>query len=301
MKLTIRNAFLALSIAETALAHSGMTNFYVNGKNQGDAVCVRMNTNPYQWNFPIADITGPDLACGNNGTVGVGRVCPVPDGATITFEYRLLPDKPGQGAGQGVIDPSHKGPCTVYAKKVDSAISDKASGDGWFKLWEEGYDESAGKWCTEKLIASQGLMSVTLPKGLVGGYYLLRSELLALHLATQGDPQYFVGCAQVFLESSGNLGPVSTVAIPGIVSKTDASDSFNIYETPMKLPYPIPGPEPATFQASSATAQKTQTEGLKPAGCIDESGSGFCGVEIPDYTTQDDCWKVSISSYVYDS
>jgi len=287
MKYTTRVALLALSVSETVLAHTGLTNFYVNGKNQGDAICVRMNRGPGDhWNFPLEDLNSADMACGTSGTQGVNRVCPVPDGATITFEFRMLADKPGQNP---VIDVSHKGPCAVYAKKVDSAISDPATGDGWFKIWHEGYDSSSKKWCTEKLNAANGLMTINLPKGLLGGNYLIRPELLALHNA--GKPQYFVSCAQVFVQSSGNLGPASTVAIPGYVDKSDPSDSYDIYK--QTNPYPIPGPGLAKLQTSSARRQDKLTEGLKSAGCILESGSNFCGTEVQDYNSEDDCWKVS--------
>jgi hypothetical protein len=181
-------------------------------------------------------------------------------------------------------------------KKVDSAISDPGTGDGWFKLWDQGYDDaSSEKWCTRNLIANKGLMTIMLPKGLVGGNYLVRPELLALHNADKGDPQYYSGCAQIFLASSGSLVPDSTVSIPGYVTKSDPADSFNIWNTPpydgsvISGPYPIPGPPVANFSSSGVTTQTTQTEGQRPAGCILESGS-WCGVEVPDYSDETGCW-----------
>ncbi len=50
----------------------------------------------------------------------MARVCPVEDGATLSFEFRARPGEPGDI----VLDRSHKGPCAVYVKKVDSAIDD---------------------------------------------------------------------------------------------------------------------------------------------------------------------------------
>jgi hypothetical protein len=188
------------------------------------------------------------------------------------------------------------GPCSVYMKKVDSAISDPGTGDGWFKLWDQGYDDaSSEKWCTRNLIANKGLMTIMLPKGLVGGNYLVRPELLALHNADKGDPQYYSGCAQIFLASSGSLVPDSTVAIPGYVTKSDPADSFDIWATPpydgsvISGAYPIPGPPVANFSSTGTTRQTTQTEGQKPADCILESGT-WCGVEVPDYSDETGCW-----------
>jgi hypothetical protein len=179
-------------------------------------------------------------------------------------------------------------------KKVNSAIQDTAAGDGWFKIWDEGYDETTNQWCTTKLINNGGFMSVNLPQDLLGGYYLVRSELLALHqVPSANNPQYYVGCAQIFLQSTGDMVPVSTVSIPGQVHLGDPADSFNIYDQPLKLPYLLPGPPVTNFKSGGTGAQTNQTEGLKPSDCICESGSNFCGVEVPDYSDSASCWTVS--------
>lgn len=92
------------------------------------------------------------------GTTGVGRTCEVKDGATVTLEWRQNANQPGAG----VIPVGHRGPCAVYMKKVGTAMTDTATGDGWFKLWDKGY---ADDWCTMSLIASNGLMTFDLPTG----------------------------------------------------------------------------------------------------------------------------------------
>lgn len=71
---------------------------------------------------------------GIDGSIGVERVCPANAGSTLTFEFHDRPDIVTSGA----IDSSHKGPCAVYMKKVDSAVAnDTAKGDGWFKICME--------------------------------------------------------------------------------------------------------------------------------------------------------------------
>lgn len=155
-------------------------------------------------------------------------------------------------------------------KKVDNAITDPGVGDGWFKVFEEDYDSAAGKWCTEKLIPNDGHLSVNIPNDLAGGYYLVRTELLALHQADKSppDPQFYVGCAQVFLKSSGTAAPKDTVSIPGYVHMSDPAMTFNIWDKPMKLPFPEFGPP--TYTGSSKrdidvrSVQSKQTIGLKP-------------------------------------
>lgn len=94
-----------------------------------------------------------DNVPGVNGETGVSRVAGVNSGDALAFEWRDWPD----ASQPGSIDPSHKGPCAVYMKKVEnSAASNNAAGDGWFKIMEDGYDSTAGKWCTEKLIPNDG-------------------------------------------------------------------------------------------------------------------------------------------------
>jgi len=206
----------------------------------------------------------------------------------------------------GVLDKYHRGPCAVYMKKVTSAVppgASPAAGDGWFKIWYEGYDDTTSQWCTEKLISDHGRIIVTIPTDIAGGYYLVRTELLALHQANLNppNPQFFVGCAQLFLTSTGTASPKSTVAIPGYVDLSKTAMAFNIWEKPMKLPYPEFGPP--TYQSGGNSTQmassKEQTEGLKHAGCILESAN-WCGFEVASYMTQDGCWNVSLRADIPD-
>ena len=299
MRFTNTNSLLlALTTAAAVNGHTLFTNFFVDNVPQGDGTCVRMSDNIQEATFPVRPIgavTSEDMACGVNGKNGVSRVCGANAGSKLTFEFRDWPDATQPGS----IDISHKGPCSVYMKKVDNAITDQAVGDGWFKIFEQDYDSAAGKWCTEKLIPNNGHLSVNIPKDLAPGYYLVRPELLALHQADKSpaDPQFYVGCAQVFVTSSGNGAPKDTVSIPGYVHMTDPAMTFNIWQTPMKLPFPQFGP--ATYTGSSAkreldvrTSQTKQTLGLKPANCIMQNNN-WCGISLPSSSDEGSCWASS--------
>jgi Auxiliary Activity family 9 (formerly GH61) len=280
----MKSIILAL-LASRVLAHTGFSTFYVNGATAGDAVGVRMRQSLATFNSPIPALDSDDMACGGQGTTGVAMVVPVPDGASMTFEFRSAANV----AGGKVMDQSHLGPCSVYMKKVDSAVKDPGTGDGWFKIWDEGYDTTANQWCTGKVINNGGLLTVNAPKGLVGGYYLVRPELLTLHSAiSQNNPQYYVGCAQVFLQSNGTMVPEATVAIPGHVKLGDAADHFNIYDKPLKLPYPMPGPAVATFKSGGTGGQTDFTEG-NPSDCFLQSGNNFCAKKLTAYTDAAGC------------
>ena len=230
-------------------------------------------------------------------------MCPVPDGATLTFKYHIAPNDPTSGG----IAYSHVGPCAVYLKKVEDAIYDGAAGDGWFKLWDMGYTD---QWCTIKVNEAGGLLTVNLPKGLVGGYYLVRPELLALHQAKDGNPQYYVSCAQVYVQSSGDLVPKGTVSIPGYCTVADAANSFNVYDGTPPSSYKCGGPAPVALVNGGFNNGNTpivnggfnngntpMDKGGRPKGCILEIGS-WCGKEVPSYSDQQGCWVVSCPSSV---
>ncbi|OAA68385.1 endoglucanase b [Niveomyces insectorum RCEF 264] len=259
---------LVAALATTACAHTSFTTLFINGINQGDGTCVRQPLDPQTSTYPVEDLASSDMICGRDGLASVAFSCPVAAGDTLTFEFRENPD----GSMPGAIDKSHKGPCAVYLKQVaNMAANTTAPATGWFKIWDEGYDSTTGQWCTEKLIATNGLLSVALPPGLPDGAYLVRPELLALHEAQVGDPQFYVGCAQLFVASNNDDGPPPTAppatttlaipdgyeaTIPGHVNAGDPSVTFNIYEP--VFPYPLPGP-PVFFPTPAHEAEDDES------------------------------------------
>lgn len=308
--LRLKTLLLAAAFATTASAHTSFTTLFINGVDQGDGTCVRQPTDPQTSTFPLEDLASSDMICGRDGLAPVAFTCPVTAGSTLTFEFRENPD----GSAPGAIDISHKGPCAVYLRQVpDMAADTPASSTGWFKIFEDGYDNSTNKWCTKKLIDTNGLLSVALPSGLPTGAYLVRPELLALHEAQIGDPQFYVGCAQIFVSgtSSGQLTIPSgnEATIPGYVKAGDPSVTFNIY-TPV-FPYPMPGP-PVFFPEASAVAAASSNNRISssssssnlaasaqrvgaafvPGACLIKNAN-WCGVEVPSYTTEDGCWDAS--------
>ncbi|KAI1386510.1 glycoside hydrolase family 61 protein [Hypoxylon trugodes] len=289
---------LATSFLMMVDSHTIFTTLFVNDVSQGDGTCVRMNMNPQHCTFPIENLASDDMACGVNGSQPVAFTCPASTGGKLTFEWRAWADLEQPGS----IDISHKGPCAVYGKQVKDMTKDSAAGAGWIKLWDEGYDDSSGKWCTEKLIDNNGLMSIDIPDFLTTGYWLMRPELLALHDADKGDPQFYVGCAQVFLDN-GNTAPLNvpdeySVSIPGYVKAGEPSVSFNIYQP--KFPYPMPGPKvykPAESQTTAASTESAkQTEGKVPSDYLIKNAN-WVGVEVADYSTEAGCWDASSACF----
>ncbi|KAI0398848.1 glycosyl hydrolase family 61-domain-containing protein [Xylaria palmicola] len=184
----------------------------------------------------------------------------------------------------------------MYAKQVSDVASDDVAGPGWIKLWDEGYDAAAKKWCTEKLIANKGLLSFEIPEGLPTGYWIFRPELLALHDATKGDPQFYVGCAQVFVRS-GHTAALDVpagraVSIPGHVRADHAGLTFNVYAP--SFPYPLPGPPVFAVPPppKNGGSGPKQTQGVIPGNYIVKNAN-WVGVEVPDYTDERGCWASS--------
>ena len=232
-----------------------------------------------------------------NGQNGVARVCPVPGGSNLTFEYHFWPDARIEGG----IDPNHKGPCAVYMKKVDDPTTDKAVGGGWFKIFEEDYDTSTNQWCTEKYILPHGHFTVPIPGDLAGGYYLVRPELLALHQADKDphDPQFYVGCAQIFLESSGSSVPKDTVSIPGYVDMSKPAMTYNIWTKPLSLPFPSFGPSVYTGSSKRSVEERgTQTQTIGNPSVCEFQNNNFCGHKLAHYTDEASCYAVCSPSMI---
>lgn len=294
-------ASLLFSAAE---AHTAFTTLWINGETQGDATCVRTTHRRDASNSPVINFSGDEIVCGFDGTEPVAYTCPAPQGAKLTFEFRMSPGT----ANSGFIAEGHKGPAAVYAKRIDS-IEDSGAGDGWFKIWSEGYDMETDQWANEKLIEDNGYLSIDIPMGLPSGNYLFRPESIAMHNVTpEVEPQFYVGCAQVFLETpvTGDLviPDEYRVSIPGYILKGEPSVTYNIYSdeeyADPKIPYPEPGPDawvPPVPQSTSGDIVK-QTEGAVPDSCLIVNGN-WCGVEVSTYTdsvqdcwaSQSECWK----------
>lgn len=225
---------------------------------------------------------------GRDGEKAVPYVCPSPAGATLTFEFRVWPNLENPGS----IDDSHQGPCAVYLKKMDDMFSDSASGPGWFKIWEDGYSADSEEWCVDKLIKNDGLLSVELPTGLPAGYYLVRPELIALHQAYRGDPQFFHSCAQIFVEkgpeTSLEVPDKYSVSIPGYIKEDAPGLTFNLYED-SPSDYVIPGPDVFIPSSRSSGVKKTQADGKVPDSCLIKNGN-WCAEPVPKSSDVESCW-----------
>ncbi|KAJ3043829.1 hypothetical protein HDV00_004237 [Rhizophlyctis rosea] len=174
-----------------------------------------------------------------------GASSPVSDKIKVTAGDQLSGDDP-------VIAVSHKGPIRFYLNKVSNS-SAAAPTSGWFTIYEDGLN--AGTWAVDKLIANDGVVSFTLPSGIAPGDYLLRSELIALHIAKDvGGVHVYTNIAQLTISSSGS-STFPGVSFPGAYSPTDSGiwvpNIYNSAGKPYPSSYSIPGPRPISCSGAS--------------------------------------------------
>ena len=177
-------------------------------------------------------------------------------------------------------------------KYVQTAVGDPGVGNGWFKIYEQGFNKNTSQWCTDWLVQSNGLLSVVVPIELAGGYYLVRPELTTLKQGAT-TPSFYTGCAQVYLDSTETTLPKDVVSIPGHIQAGDPSLQFNI--SAPSLPYKVPGPNIYVSNVSPIVQQANlplQGEGLLPSNVVLTNGNWF-GIELASYSTAEGCKNVS--------
>ncbi|CAE6356440.1 unnamed protein product [Rhizoctonia solani] len=222
----------ALAAASAAHAHATFQNLWVDGVDEGTK-CVRAPAN----NSPITDLTSNTLACNTNGEVAAAATCPVEAGTKVAVEMHQQPND--RNCATEAIGGNHDGPTIIYMAKVDNAATAVGSEASWFKVAETGL-VSKDYWGTDVMNANCGKVEFTIPADLPAGNYLIRAEVIALHVAgSVGGAQLYMSCYQINVTGGGAASP-ATVKFPGAYSPTDPGILFNMYGSYDS--YTIPGP-----------------------------------------------------------
>ncbi|KAF8165848.1 glycoside hydrolase [Crassisporium funariophilum] len=220
----MKTALALLASAALANAHFTMQYLWNNGVDQGINNYLRFPPN----NNPVTDVTSTDMTCNVGGLVGsaTGTVA-INAGTTVTFEWH----QHAQRTGEDPISGGHKGPVQVYiAKAPTTAASFNGQGAVWTKIYSSGLvNAQSQQWATDIVNTNSGKHSVTIPASLPAGEYLLRAEIIALHVASSyPGAQFYIGCAQVKIASGGSANPPK-VSIPGTYKSSDPGITVNIY------------------------------------------------------------------------
>jgi cellulase len=131
---------------------------------------------------PPSRFNTTDIACHFNATPGALHVNTTA-GDTLTLQWNEWPL-------------SHVGPVMTYLAACDGSCADaKKETLKWVKIDELGWLNNTGSeglklggtWATNVLIANGNRWTVRVPKVLAAGNYVLRHELIALHVAEKLD------------------------------------------------------------------------------------------------------------------
>ncbi|KZT43360.1 hypothetical protein SISSUDRAFT_1057764 [Sistotremastrum suecicum HHB10207 ss-3] len=252
------SAALATAFIGTVAAHATFQELWINGVDQG-GYCVRLP----QSNSPVTSVTSDDIACNIIGTAAPG-VCSLNAGDSVTVEMHQQPGD--RSCADEAIGGDHWGPINIYLAKVSDATSAVGSSAAWFKISEMGLPSSnPDYWATEVLNDNCGHYTFTIPSDIAPGEYLLRAEVIALHVASSvGGAQFYMSCYQITIGKGGSAAP-PTVSIPGAYSANDPGILIDIY-TQLNT-YQIPGPTPyGTTSPTVATTAWPTTATWNTAG-----------------------------------
>ncbi|KAJ3742536.1 glycosyl hydrolase family 61-domain-containing protein [Lentinula detonsa] len=275
----------------SASAHATFQDLWINGVDAGSS-CVRLPLS----NNPVTDVTSDDLTCNVTPTPSSG-VCPVMPGDQVTVEMHQQPGD--RSCADQAIGGDHYGPINIYLASVEDATTADGSSASWFKISEIGLpSDNPDYWGTEVLNDNCGHYTFTIPPDVKPGNYLLRAEVIALHVASSvGGAQFYMSCYQINIGGTGTASPAG-VSIPGAYSATDPGILINIYQ--QLDSYEIPGPSPygttsPTVAATPWPTTATWNTALQPStvptvvptsipGGVPSSSSGNSGTTAPTTT-----------------
>lgn len=242
--------FLAavLPFLPSASAHGFVHVFGVDGNdNQGNVPEGSRDTpSPIRQvtsQDPIYGATNPSVNCGT-GAPNAALVVDAMPGSKLSWDWRT--------ASLGLW-PHDTGPMLTYLASCGSTTCDQfdARTAKWFKIDQAGQDGHGG-WI-QKQIMNGAVYNATLPKNLAPGQYLVRHEIIALHLATtKGKAEFYPSCQQIKVGGNGTGVPSQDelLSFPGAYSDDDPGlYTPDIYNA--EFQYVFPGGPIATLADSN--------------------------------------------------
>ncbi|KAF2204464.1 glycoside hydrolase [Delitschia confertaspora ATCC 74209] len=251
------SSLLLLSLlASFTAAHSHVDEIWVNdvhysGWNPNDPTVPYPNTTPGWFTtnqggnplYPI-DANQNQIICGKGGSPA-NFSASIPAGSTVRPKWWAPGDWPV----------SHHGPVLNYLAACNGPCSKVNPADLKFvkishKGWINATTYSEGYWASDALRDDNNSWNIKIPSGLKAGEYVVRHEIIALHLADLGTGAYSTGgaefypsCISVKVTGAGTktiAGGVGAKTFyrgdePGLLVK-------NIHTTSDHADYVIPGP-----------------------------------------------------------
>lgn len=189
---------------------------------------------------PIKGANNPDIECGINAQPA-SLVLAAKPGDTVTFDWREF---------DGAVWPHDIGPMIEYMASCGNTTCDKfdTRNAKWFKIAQVGLKPGSKDWFQKDLLTG-GVASTVIPNNIAPGQYLLRHEIIALHIADKiGGAEFYSSCTQIKIggNGTGTPSPDELVSIPGVYSDDDPGIlTPTIFDPGFK--YDFPGPPIAKF------------------------------------------------------
>jgi len=209
---------------------------------------------------PVKGANTRDVNCGQ-GATNAAQVADVKPGSLLQFNW---------ANGEEGAWPHDTGPLMTYMASCGAggcANFDPINAE-FFKIDEKGINPATGAWFQADIFQHQDATTdVTLPTDLPSGEYLVRHEIIGLHLSNQpGGAEFYPSCTQVRMVQPDNTTskfslPDSslTVTFPGGYSDTDPGILVpGIFDG--NLDYQFPGPAVISAGVPDASGSVTATE-----------------------------------------
>ncbi|KAI1261882.1 lytic polysaccharide monooxygenase [Xylariaceae sp. FL1019] len=281
-KTTLTLLGLAL-YATSAIGHGHVREVIANGvtypgydrwgsDDQSDAVTWSYTTKD-EGPVSIDDINGPNIAC-HNGAKNAQSSVPVKAGDTITLKwFNEIGGFEHPGPIMHYLAPCGSSGCFDVDKTELSFFKFFESGLLVPGAPEEGVDPA---WVTQQWATTDvhknvtevqdgwiDTYTVTLPKDIKAGPYVLRHEMLGLHMADQNNAEFYPQCINLEISGSGATEPEGQPASE-FYKSDDPGIDIDIWRD-LKS-YSIPGPalytsgDSATSNGRSAAGKSTTVQ-----------------------------------------
>ncbi|KAI5859268.1 lytic polysaccharide monooxygenase [Durotheca rogersii] len=239
-----RAALVALALAGQRLvsSHSFVSNININGLSYDGFRPTEPDAHPYAIGWSTAALdqgyvnqTGyrtEEIIC-HRGAENARGYAPVPAGGIVHIQWNGWPQ-------------SHKGPVMDYLASCNgpSETVDKTR-LRFFKINQVGLvdgSEAPGIWGSDQLIANNNSWVVEIPRRIRPGFYVLRTEIIALHNASyEIGAQNYPQC--INLQITGD-GPDLPAGVPGQALYDPEDPSMHLDISGGIPEYTIPGPPP---------------------------------------------------------
>ncbi|KAF5309504.1 hypothetical protein D9619_012340 [Psilocybe cf. subviscida] len=264
-----------LSLAAQVSAHGFLATVTINGKayngpkpGQPASASAKSAIRGVSSPDPNKGASNVALTCGPNA-INAGLSASANPGDKLTFSWK--------GADMSNW-PHNTGPMLTYMASCGEDTCDKFddSKAKWFKIDQEGRKTTGNKDWIQQDLMNGGVATGSIPSTLAPGNYLLRHEIIALHLATSmGGAEFYPACIQLTVGGSQSGAPASSdlVSIPGAYKDSDPGIfDPSVFDT--NAPYTFPGPKIAGFVSGSPSSGNSSNTGSGSGSGSTGSGSG---------------------------